>query len=97
MPDQVRQSNVHAAVQRDLQPLPAEVRHSALAEAALELARCLDRGYEKGSETAAVARELRSHMADLLANTPSEEDDVAALLKREAFRKDAVSTGTQRP
>ncbi|GAA1701549.1 hypothetical protein GCM10009765_58890 [Fodinicola feengrottensis] len=78
---------VEDAVLHDLQRLSEDEQNSALAQAALTLARGLDAGYDKGSETAAVARELRNYMADLLANaTTAKGDGVDDIAVRRAAR-----------
>jgi len=86
--------SVHEAVLHDLESLPQSVRDSALAVAALSLAAGLDNGYAKGSEAAAVARELRNHMVDLLSNVPSQEDEVGQIVKNRAARLAANSPST---
>jgi hypothetical protein len=86
-----RKGPVESGVARDLRDLPDEVRTSAKAAAALVLAQALDAG--AGLSTAAIARELRAHMSELLAAREAQEerdplsairDDLAPVRQRRA-------------
>ncbi len=82
---QRRKGVVERSVARDLRDLPEDARLSGKAAAALVLARTLDEG--AGLSTAAIARELRAHMTELLAAREVQEernplDDLRAIRER---------------
>jgi hypothetical protein len=80
------QRSVREAVERDLQRFGEADRGCALASSALTLAEALDEG--AGLSTAAVARELRATMTELLkAAAKPEEDRVDDLSARRAARR----------
>jgi hypothetical protein len=67
---------VSAAVRDDLRALPEEVQASALASAAVALARRLDDRETPAAAAASVARELREALAVLQARAPKSGADV---------------------
>ncbi len=72
---------VRAALERDLERMPARVRESALAHSARVLADTLD-GMPGARDTASCAKELRAHLEDLKSAsdvTPEEADPIDLL------------------
>lgn len=96
-----RRGAVEAAVARDLRALPAALRRSGLAAAALELARRLDRpghapcevcgceGIEATSDrdAAALERELRATLAALPRPAATAKDRVDEVAEKRAERR----------
>lgn len=87
--------SVVAAVNRDLAQLPEELRMSATAIAALRLAESIDLGTETYRFQAALVRELRECLTELVAKAPPkvEGDAVDDLNARRAARRASASTG----
>ena len=86
MPDH---GDTEAAVRRDLRAFPLKARRSALATAAITLARRIDQGNVTPPELAALTRELRAALADLAKAQPPqrEQDRVDDLAGRRADRR----------
>jgi hypothetical protein len=86
---------VLAAVLRDLDRLPEELRESTAAMAAQELAKSIDLGPETYRFQASLVRELRETMDSLTAKAPPkvEGDAVDDLNARRAARRSAASAG----
>lgn len=73
---------VEAAVEREIEALPEARRNSALAASARHLARVVDLT-TSARDVAAIARELRAHLAELSGDTTSgSEVDELDLLRR---------------
>jgi hypothetical protein len=74
---------VEAAVERELNGLPEARRNSALAASARHLARVVDLT-TSARDVAAIARELRAHLAELSNDTTGGEevDELDALRRR---------------
>jgi hypothetical protein len=73
--------SIEDAARAELGSLSAELRSSALAETALELARRLDAG-PGDREAVGLARELRLSLGELHRGTEDTTDDVEAFLER---------------
>src|SRR4051812_2105508 len=88
-------NSVWAAVRAELARLPDELRTSASAMAAQELAKSIDLGTETYRFQAALVRELRETMDWLAAKAPPEVegDAVDDLNARRAARRRAASAG----
>lgn len=83
-----------AAVRRDLDKLPADLRDTATAAAAEGLARSLDLGVETYRFQAALVKELRECMTSLAAMAPpqiEEGDPVDDLNAKRAARRAAAA------
>lgn len=87
--------SVLAAVLRDLDRLPEELRESTAAIAAQALAQSIDLGPETYRFQASLVRELRETMDSLAAKAPPkvEGDAVDDLNARRAARRSAASAG----
>lgn len=68
MPPRKRATGVLAAVRRDLQKLPEDLRYCAEAAAAIELAKTMDQGFH----IATSSKELRTVLAGLRARAAAE-------------------------
>lgn len=73
---------VERAVRAELARMPAGAAESALGASALDLARRQDAA--EGREAAAIARELRAHLAELAKRFPAAagEDELSKLRRR---------------